>query len=201
MFFTKAKDSDTPYSRAYEGAGLGLPLVKRLVDLMGGNASIVSQEGQGTTVYVSLPFKIPESKQQELSINKTKEKSTFGRCLKVLLADDDELTQLQIQALLAKQNISTKVVDSGQKALKKLNEEGFDCILMDVQMPVLDGIAATKQIRSSLTKYKDIPIIALTAYAMTGDREKFLEAGMDDYISKPVDKDELWEVINRNLSE
>lgn len=92
------------------------------------------------------------------------------------------------------------VVDNGEKALSAVTEADFDCILMDVQMPVMDGVEATRRIRSSHAKFRDIPIIALTAYAMAGDKDKFIDAGMDDYIAKPVDKEELLGVIERNVA-
>ena len=112
----------------------------------------------------------------------------------------DEATQFYIKSLLEMKGIANIVAENGNKALQLLEEDEFDCILMDVQMPVLDGIEATKQIRSSKDNFKNIPIIALTAYAMSGDREKFMDAGMDDYIAKPVDQDELIQVLERNLS-
>ena len=119
--------------------------------------------------------------------------------LKVLLVDDDETTQLYIGNLLEMKGISHSLAENGKTALQQLEQNKYDCILMDVQMPVLDGVETTKQIRSSYSNCKNIPIIAMTAYAMSGDRETFLEAGMDDYIAKPVDKDELVEVLERNL--
>jgi len=197
--FTQVNEIESPYTRKYEGAGLGLPLVKRLVDLMGGNISMLSQEGQGTEVYVSLPFRIPFSLPQETEKEDESTEQLAQKTYKVLLADDDPTTQLSTRRLLEKHGSSVKVVENGQDALSELEKEHFDFLLMDVQMPILDGVEATKQIRNSKAKIKDIPIIALTAYAMTGDREKFLEAGMDDYIPKPVDKDKLLEVIERNI--
>lgn len=198
--FTQAKDSPSPYTREYEGAGLGLPLVKRLVHLMQGNASISSQKSEGTCIHVRLPFRVPQSQQiptnlpTEGQVSPTKERH-------ILLVDDDEVTQIHIARLLEKHGVKITVVENGKKALRKLQESNFDCILMDVQMPVLDGVETAKQIRSSKANFNDIPIIALTAYAMEGDREKFLETGMDDYLSKPVDKKELLESIEKNIPE
>ena len=191
----------SPYNREFEGAGLGLPLVKKFADLMNGSISISSKEGEGTSVYVSLPFGIPKSLQHDTTELQSREQENKIMDTKVLLVDDDETTQLLIRNLLEKYGCKVTVVGDGEKALSVLDNEEFDCILMDIQMPVLDGVEATKQIRSSKANFKNIPIIALTAYAMSGDREKFLKAGMDDYIAKPVDKDELIEVLKRNVSE
>ncbi|MFO8032455.1 MAG: response regulator, partial [Desulfohalobiaceae bacterium] len=90
--------------------------------------------------------------------------------------------------------------ENGQEALELLALHDFDCVLMDIHMPVMDGVEATHKIRSSYATFKDIPIIALTAYAMTGDREKLLEQGLDDYLAKPVEKEELLAVLERNVS-
>jgi two-component system sensor histidine kinase EvgS len=198
--FTQVSDVDSPYTRQYEGAGLGLPLVKRLVDLMGGNLSLTSLPGEGTAVYVSLPFKVPELLPQEASTVREENLQGDDRPHKVLLVDDDAATQIQVRRVLEKQGQEVLVVENGEQALETLARERFDCVLMDVQMPVLDGVAATRSIRASKTMNRDIPIIALTAFAMSGDREKFLEAGMDDYIAKPVDDEELMRVLKRNLS-
>jgi signal transduction histidine kinase/ActR/RegA family two-component response regulator len=197
--FTQANDGRSPYARQYEGAGLGLPLVKRLVKLMGGNACLISQEGLGTTVYVSLPFKVSDAWQPEATVDEGVHKQVIHNRYKILVADDDLTTQLSIQRLLEKQGFSVQVVDNGQDVLTQLAKDAFDCVIMDVQMPLLDGVETTKKIRHSQEKFKNIPIIALTAYAMTGDRDKFLASGMDDYLAKPVDINELKEVLERNL--
>ncbi len=224
--FTQASDSESPYTRQYEGAGLGLPLVKRLVDLIGGSISLISHPPEaGTMVCVSLPFNIPEFLQQEQVVHASEGYSRLqgGR---VLLVDDEEVTQLHIRRLLEKSGVHVCVAGDGEQALAKLNRYQYDCVLMDIQMPVLDGVEATRRIRSAEreggvarerlsdvategseslyasipeSRNSRIPIIALTAYAMAGDRERFLEAGMDDYIAKPVDRDELLAVLESNL--
>src|SRR6056297_3404299 len=199
--FTQTYKSSSFNSKQFEGAGLGLALVRRLLGLMKGNMSIVSQEGHGTTVYVSLPFLIPSSVPPETEKDDESTEQSLQKTYKVLLADDDYISQLSTRRLLEKYGSSVKVVENGRDAISELEKEYFDLLLMDVEMPVLDGVEATKQIRSSKAEYQDIPIVALTAYAMTGDMEKFLKAGMDDYIAKPVDKDVLLEVIERNTSE
>lgn len=198
--FTQANNSESPYARQYEGAGLGLPLVKRLVQLMSGNASICSQTGKGTSAYVSLPFKVPEVLQQHTGGLQEAKKPSGDTTAHVLLVDDEQTTQFYIQRLLEKNGYAVTVAENGEQALAELAENDFDCVLMDVQMPVLDGVEATKKIRSSHHDFKDVPIIALTAYAMSGDRENFLGHGMDDYIAKPVNMYELLKMIDKNIS-
>ncbi|MFP4392232.1 MAG: PAS domain S-box protein [Desulfohalobiaceae bacterium] len=227
--FRQAGDADSPYARQFEGAGLGLPLVKRLLNLMGGNACIVSQKGEGTTVYVSLPFRIPEGLQQKAREAPARAGTDLSS-LHVLLVDDEQTTQFYIQRLLHKYGAQVSLAEDGEQALAMLAQESFDCVLMDVQMPVMDGVEATQRIREveasgqeseisaqmsedkqlsptsqfsnspiSQSQKARIPIIALTAYAMSGDREKFLEAGMDDYLAKPVEREELLAVLERNV--
>ena len=191
--FTQASDNESAYKREYEGAGLGLPLVKRLVRLMDGSACIDSRQGEGTSVYVSLPMQIPE--QEESLADKHDPDYSQSEGYRVLLAEDDQTTQITVRRFLEKMGYMVKTVQSGEEVLAELTRAQYDCILMDVQMPVLSGLEATQEIRNSKAAFKDIPIIALTAHAMHGDREKFLEAGMDDYIAKPVEKEELLGVI------
>ncbi len=213
--FTQANEYGTSYTREYEGAGLGLPLVKRLVRLMGGSAAISSSK-EGTSVYVSLPFRIPDQLQNEQAISEQAGNNADGFGGKrILLVDDEKVTQIHISRLLKKYGFRVAVAENGEAALAELGENDYDCVLMDVQMPLLDGVETTRRIRAAQGMGQDqedkhpttqksqpfrIPIIALTAYAMNGDREKFLEAGMDDYVPKPADKDELLAVLARNLS-
>ena len=197
--FTQAGDSDSPYARQYEGAGLGLPLVRRVVQLMGGNLALASQPGAGTEVYVSLPFKLSRSGRREGGICDGVAASSEIRGHRVLLVDDEPTTRLYIRRLLQKHGVDVSVARDGQEALDMLNRGNFDCMLLDVQMPVMDGVEATKKIRSSSSGFKNIPVIALTAYAMSGDRDKFLQAGMDDYLAKPVDKDKLMAVLEKYM--
>ncbi|MGM0611658.1 MAG: response regulator, partial [Thermodesulfobacteriota bacterium] len=197
--FTQANDSESPFTRQYEGAGLGLALVKRLVELMGGNVAIDSEPGKGTAVYVNLPFRICETDKSRAARRIESEHAVppQGR---ILLVDDDSITRLHGQRLLEKVGYEVEIAENGMAALDRLAQGSYGCVLMDVQMPVMDGVEATKKIRASHAGYKDIPVIAMTAFAMVGDREKFLDAGMDDYISKPVNKDELLAVLEKNIS-
>ena len=117
----------------------------------------------------------------------------------ILLAEDDPSNSLPIMKLLEKTGHAVTLAEDGQQVLDKLAAQHFDVILMDIQMSVLNGVEATKSIRESATLgyKKDIPIIALTAFAMTGDREKFLETGMDDYLAKPVKMEDLQKALER----
>jgi len=185
------------YTRKYQGAGLGLSIVKKLVDLMSGSIDIESAVGEGTSINVVLPFKLPVeesiSNHQEAVHIKDKQK------LRILLAEDDPSNQFAMIKLLEKAGYEVMLAENGKQAIDLLKIHDFDCILMDVQMPLMDGVEATKTIRSSadLGLKKDIPIIAMTAYAMSGDRETFLKCGMNDYVRKPVRMDDLAVTLDR----
>ncbi|NCC26332.1 MAG: PAS domain-containing sensor histidine kinase, partial [Deltaproteobacteria bacterium] len=186
----------TSYTRSYQGAGLGLAIVKRLVDLMGGTVAIDSRVGLGTRVDVILPFDLPVGTAlTEAGAGSRK----AGAPLRILLAEDDPSNALPIRKLLENAGHITAVAENGKRALDLLAAQDFDVVLMDVQMPVMNGVEATQAIRTSpeLGSKRNIPIIALTAYAMLGDREKFLEAGMDDHLAKPVRIEDLEKVLER----
>jgi PAS domain S-box-containing protein len=196
--FAQGRDSNSPYARQQEGVGLGLPLVKRFVDLMGGTLCIDSMQGNGTAVYVSFCFDVVHSAQDVLATDEGVETQAMQRS-SILLAEDDYTTQIYMRHFLKEQGMDVDVVENGEEALSELSRRHFDCVLMDIQMPVLDGVETTRRIRAMDNSYRDIPIIALTAYAMNEDREKFLSLGMDDYIAKPIDQEELLLAIQRNI--
>jgi CheY-like chemotaxis protein/two-component sensor histidine kinase len=198
--FVQAKDT---YCRNYQGAGLGLSIVRRLVRLLGGDIAVDNTEGGGTTFYFSMPYKLPQGKPEALESERQTLAFSGETPPSILLADDDALTALSMKRLLGKEGYTVTVATNGQEAVRLLKEQDFALILMDIQMPVMDGVEATIAIRSSTTlgAKARIPIVATTAYSMTGDREKFLAAGMDDYISKPIDMVALREVVARNIAE
>ena len=194
--FTQAEETMT---KTFQGAGLGLSIVRQLVKLMKGALAVDSTHGKGTTVYLSVPFKLPEALHTDQTVST--QLQIYPLQLRILLAEDDEVNQLTGKRMLENLGCSVMTAKDGQEALKLNAEQKFDLILMDIQMPVLNGVEATKAIRgaSNLGAKSRVPIIAMTAYAMAGDKQKFLAAGMDDYISKPVDKAALVEVIERVL--
>ncbi len=186
------------FARSHQGAGLGLAIALKLIDAMGGTLAFDSTEGQGTSVYLMLPFSIPE-----YAAIQTNTKPIRGEnipvSLRILLVEDDEVCRVSARLTLKKMGHHVVTAKNGAEALDALRINSFDCVLMDVQMDVLDGVEATRQIRSgnSGDLNTQIPIIAMTAFAMTGDREKFLEAGMNDYIAKPVQVAELKKALER----
>jgi CheY-like chemotaxis protein len=190
QLFQPFSQVSTGYRRDYQGAGLGLSICKKLIELMGGTIAIESEPGKGTTVHFCITFSVDEPIfSQQVSYPITGKSNQ----LRILLAEDEEVNRLATSKLLEKLGHTVKTAKDGQEAIALLKDDSFDVILMDIQMPVMDGVEATKSIRGGDAGQgnKDIPIIAMTAYAMSGDKENFLAAGMDSYISKPVDMKQL----------
>jgi PAS domain S-box-containing protein len=185
------------YTRNYQGAGLGLTICKKLVNLMNGAMAFESEVGVGTKVYFCATFgALSDGLQQVSAEARIPSKETSAR---ILLVEDDEVTQFAVRKLLEKSGCTVISAWNGKEAMDILNAEDFELILMDIQMPVMDGIEATRQIRNLQTGPKsNIPIVAMTSYAMTGDREKFLASGMNDYLAKPISLESLQRVIEKH---
>lgn len=164
------------------GTGIGLSIVKQIVDQMGGTIKLDSTPGQGSRFQIRLPLDIADDQKVNRLMQQHGEALSH---LRVLVAEDNHINQLLIEENLNNWKVPFTLVDNGKAVLEALNREDFDLILMDVQMPKLGGIEATQTIRQSKTAYQDIPIIALTAYALTEDEQRCLNAGMNDYVSKP----------------
>jgi len=195
--FTQAEGS---YTRQFQGAGLGLSIVRRLLGLMNGNACVSSSEGSGTEFHVCIPF-VTAAGAAANADSPLDTAPPFAPC-RVLLAEDDPVSEAVITGQLRKANCDVIVAANGEQALEYLRESPCDLVLMDVQMPVMDGVEATRRIRrgEAGTRAAEIPIIALTAYAMAGDRERFLDAGMNDYLAKPVEMQTLLDCLSRTTS-
>ncbi|MBF0495514.1 MAG: PAS domain S-box protein [Deltaproteobacteria bacterium] len=192
---------DGTHTRQHEGTGLGLSIVKKIVKLMNGSVSVESRVGVGSTFSFSLKFKLVQLAQNEKSIKGETLLDAVPAALRILLAEDNPINQLLARKMLEKLGHQVTVVENGRKAIAELEKERFDLVFMDVQMPVMDGVEATRRIRSDTSNsYRtDIPIVAMTAMAMAGDKEALLENGMDDYVSKPIGKNQLESVIARVL--
>jgi CheY-like chemotaxis protein len=193
--FNSFSQIDGSYTRKFGGTGLGLAISKQLVEMMGGTIWVESVEGKGSTFQFKIPFKVgskPEEKPvlQELNIKVHK---TYN----LLLAEDDNVNQIVISRMLKEKGHLVDVCIDGVEAVAACEKKKYDVILMDIQMPVMDGIEATKQIRQKENFNMHTPIIALTAFALQGDRERFIELGMDEYIAKPVSMEELFITIDK----
>ena len=197
LIFEPFRQAEGYMTRKYGGTGLGLAIVTKLLDLAGGRIRVESKEGAGSTFHFTIPFLFSDKPPVPRPDPEMAAEGPIAP-LSILVAEDNDVSRLLVGKLLAQQGHTVTAARTGLEALT-LHEQGtFDLILMDVQMPDMDGLQATAEIREreSVTG-EHVPIIALTAHAIKGDRERCLDAGMDDYLSKPIQPDELTAVIRR----
>ena len=205
--FTQADDSTT---REFGGTGLGLNISVSMVELMGGKLNLQSEEGKGSIFYFNVQLNAVEnhqvksinsetaSKKEPLNTETTAQESEIEiKKTKILVVEDNEMNQILMDELLKQYNITADFVVNGEEAIFKVSEVEYDLIFMDINMPVLNGIDTTKFIRSSENM---VPIIALTANALEGDEKKFLEAGMNDYLAKPLEYENFDRIIKKYLT-
>ena len=199
MLFQPFHQLDSTASRKHEGTGLGLAICKRLVRLMGGDISANGEPGKGATFEFEIPLSIvktvTEQQTPELGEDETLRNSSRSP-IRVLIAEDSPANQIVFRAMLEDTGYVVDIVGNGLEAVRAVEDFEYDVILMDIFMPEMDGIEATRVIRQSKAMDSK-PIIALTANAMPGDQERFLEAGMDDYLAKPVNKSRLLQMLDR----
>ena len=198
--FEPFMQADGSFTRKYQGTGLGLSIVKKLARLLGGNISVESEIGKGTSVYISLKFEVTDKEAVKIRAE-FPEAAWEGEPATILLAEDEAVNLITTKIFLERRGYKVLTATTGAEALRILQNQHVDLVVMDVQMPEMDGVEATKRIRESKSESmpSDIPIVAMTAYALTGDRERFIGQGMTDYLAKPVDLDELDETLRRNL--
>ncbi|MEA2755827.1 MAG: hypothetical protein QOJ54_2116 [Aliidongia sp.] len=184
MLFQKFTQADSSVTRRFGGSGLGLAISRQLVELMDGRIGASSQLGDGSTFWFEVPLVL--SLPDLLSVETLDAIVRPARPLRVLLAEDNLINQKLINAILTSAGHHVDIVGNGVEAVEAVRNGHYDLVLMDVQMPVLDGAEATRQIRGLPPPLCDIVVIALTAHAMVGSEEEYLAAGMDDYLTKPL---------------
>lgn len=191
--FGRFEQADSSTTRKYGGTGLGFSITRSLIDLMGGEIDVVSEVDKGTVVSICLPLKkaaLEELNETELP------KLTLLNTKNVLLVEDNEINQMIAEAMLESIGINVTVAANGQQALDEVKDKNYDLVLMDIQMPVMDGITACRKIRES---NQLLPIIALTANVMSDDILKYQVEGFNGHIAKPIDLDVLIQVLAQNL--
>ncbi|MGP8123880.1 MAG: ATP-binding protein [Xanthobacteraceae bacterium] len=189
--FKQFSQTDGSISRRFGGTGLGLAICKRLVELMGGKIDVVSDTGKGTTLSFSAELPPAAAPEQEMVPTPTAE-ATDGRMGRILLVDDLESNREIVDAYLRDAGYRVEAAASAADAIRMLQQESFDLVLMDIQMPAMDGVTATRQIRALPAPLKDIPVIAMTGNVLPQQVRSFLAAGMNDHVGKPIERAQLY---------
>ena len=199
--FTSFTQADSSTTRKYGGTGLGLSISRHLVELMNGRIWAESEPGKGSTFHFTANFGRQSEEMRNMPVLSSKGKKLLKKDLMdrihgahVLLAEDNVINQQVAVEILSNVGIRIDIANNGKEAVRRVYEYEYDAVLMDVQMPEMDGFEASRRIRRD-DRFDDLPIIAMTAHAMKGVREECLEAGMNDYVAKPIDNDELFATL------
>ena len=187
--FNAFSQADSSTTRKYGGTGLGLTISYKLVKLLGGELKVESELDKGSRFYFEIPVKIGKNLKNKIH----NDYNDINPNIKILIAEDNEANQMFMKVILQKLNINFDLANNGKEVVNLAKQNRYDLILMDINMPIMNGIEATEKIR----EFSNIPIIALTASALEGDKEKFLECGMNDYLSKPLDIQKLKHILEK----
>ncbi|MEN1760985.1 PAS domain S-box protein [Anoxynatronum sibiricum] len=193
--FTQLDDS---YSKSYQGTGLGLAIVQKLVELMGGTVSLSSAPGEGSRFYFEVPLRVHElhAGNGEAASQKQQFFPHLKESIRILAVEDDEISQILLRKICRKLGAQVDLAQDGFEAIRMFGTTAYDLVLMDVQLPTISGIEVTSVIRSFEKKFGErTPIIGISAHALKQDKERCLAAGMNDYLSKPIDMEKLYQVI------
>lgn len=195
VLFKSFSQIETSFTKKFGGTGLGLAISKNLVEMMGGEIKVESTKDVGSNFYFILKFQVGTSDNSNRLLIPQIKKSI--KPLRILLAEDDQVNQKVILKILKEQGHDVIAADNGEMVLDLIDKNEFDVILMDIQMPNMNGVEAVQRIRQMDSTKKNIPIVAVTAYALYGDRERFLNLGFDEYITKPLQMEILFEVLDK----
>ena len=203
--FKKFSQIDSSISRKFGGTGLGLAISKKLAEMMGGEIGVESEEGKGSTFWITVKLPRGTKREEAVTIYEHRKKKIEDKHIKlsgrVLVVEDNQVNQKVIIELLKMMGLRAEAVNNGQEAIEILELIPYDLVLMDVQMPVMDGLSATRAIRApgSGVLNPHLPIVALTAHAMKDEASRCMDAGMNDYLSKPINPQALEEVLKKWL--
>lgn len=204
VIFERFEQAETDTTLKYGGTGLGLAIVKSLVTMQGGKLNVISEEGKGATFEFEISYPVVTVNKAEsipaVGMNNVSafipQNSFTGK--KILVAEDNKMNQLLLKKIFQQLNVEVVIAENGVEALQALQQQHFDLVLMDIQMPVMDGYTASIKIRNGLKQ--QVPIIAMTAKVLPGEKEKCIAAGMNDYISKPIEEASFYQILLTHLA-